>query len=83
LTASLGSLVAKTAPSGGSFVASVLKSSDNGSTFPSTVAYVEVTTGNRVNTNTTTMSLATGDLLRLDITSVNGAADWTFTVSSS
>jgi hypothetical protein len=71
------SLVAKTAPSGGSFVVAILRSADNGATFPTTVATITVTTGNRVGTATTTTALSAGDLLRLDITSVNGAADWT------
>ena len=71
------SLVAKTAPSGGSFVVAILRSADNGATFPTTVATITATTGNRVATTTTTTALAQGDLLRLDITSVNGASDWT------
>jgi hypothetical protein len=71
------SLVAKTAPSGGSFVVAILRSADNGATFPTTVATITVTTGNRVGTVSTTTALSAGDLLRLDITSVNGAADWT------
>jgi hypothetical protein len=71
------SLVAKTAPSGGSFVVSILRSADNGATFPTTVGTITMTTGNRVGTVNTTTALSAGDLLRLDISSVNGAADWT------
>lgn len=71
------SLITKTAPSGGSFVVSILRSADNGATFPTTVATITVTSGSRVGTVNTTTALSTGDLLRLDISSVNGAADWT------
>jgi hypothetical protein len=71
------SLVCKTAPSGGSFVVAILKSADNGATFPVTVATLTITTGNKTGTVSTTTAMAAGDLLRLDITSVNGAADWT------
>ncbi len=71
------SLVAKTAPSGGSFVVVIKSSTDNGATFPTTVATITVTTGNNVGTTTSTTALTAGTLLRFDITSVNGAADWT------
>lgn len=71
------SLVAKTAPSGGSFVVSILRSADGGATFPTTIATITATTGNKVATTTTTTALSVGDLLRLDIVSVNGASDWT------
>lgn len=70
------SLVAKTAPAGGSFVVSILRSSDGGATFPTTVVTLTLTTGNKVVTANTTTSLSAGDLLRLDITSVNAAANW-------
>ena len=75
-TCSTASLVVKTVPSGGSFVASILRSSNGGSTFPDTVTTLTLTTGNRVVTTTPTTALAAGDLLRLDISSVNAAADW-------
>lgn len=71
------SLVAKTVPSGGSFVVSILRSSNGGTTFPDTITTLTLTTGNRVVTTTPTTALAAGDLLRLDISSVNGASDWT------
>ena len=71
------SLVAKTVPSGGSFVVSILRSSNGGTTFPDTITTLTLTTGNRVVTTTPTTALAVGDLLRLDISSVNGASDWT------
>ena len=75
-TCSAASLVVKTVPSGGSFVVSVMRSSDNGATFPTTVTTLTLTTGNRIVTTTPTTALTAGDLLRLDISSVNGAADW-------
>ena len=77
-TATNAILTAKTAPTGGSFVVSILKSSNNGSTFPTTVVTITLTTGNNVVTTTsfTNSGLTAGDLLRIDITSVNGAADW-------
>ena len=71
------SLTAKTAPSGGSFVAAILKSSDGGATFPTTITTLTMTTGTKVITTTPTTALVAGDFLRFDITSVNGAADWT------
>jgi hypothetical protein len=71
------SLVAKTAPFGGNFEVSVLKSSNNGDSFPDTVATVAILEGNHVGTTSANTALSTGDLLRIDITSVNGAADWT------
>lgn len=72
-------LLCKTAPSGGSFAISILKSTNNGSTFPTTVGSVTITTANTFATTTTftTSTLSAGDFLRIDITSVNGAADWT------
>jgi hypothetical protein len=73
------SLSAKTAPTGGSFVVSIYKSTDGGSTFPTNLATLTMTTGNKIATNTAILgnTVASGDLLRLDITSVNSAADWT------
>lgn len=68
--------IAKVAPSGGSFVVSVLRSSDGGTTFPTTVTTLTMTAGTKVTTTTPSTALAVGDLLRLDVTSVNGAADW-------
>ena len=76
-TSVASSLVAKTAPSGSSFVVSILRSSNNGSTFPDTITTLTLTSGNQVTTASPTTSLAVGDLLRLDISSVNGASDWT------
>ena len=70
------SLVTKTAPTG-NFTVSVLRSANNGTTFPDTVGTVTVTSGNKVASVSTTTALAVGDLLRLDISAVNGAADWT------
>lgn len=70
------SLVTKSAPTG-NFTISILRSANNGTTFPDTVATVTVTSGNRVATASATTALAVGDLLRLDISAVNGAADWT------
>lgn len=76
MTAVSASLVTKTAPSGGSFVVAILRSTDGGTSFPTTVTTFTLTTGNKVVTTTPTTALAIGDLLRVDITSVNGAADW-------
>jgi hypothetical protein len=76
MTCESAALVAKTAPSGGNFVVSILKSSDGGATFPTTVSTITVASGAKVGTASPTTALAVGDLLRLDITSVNGAADW-------
>lgn len=76
VTSSAASLIAKTAPTG-NFTVSILRSANNGTTFPDTVATITVTSGNRVGTATPTTALAVGDLLRLDITAVNSAADWT------
>lgn len=72
-------LLSKTAPSGGSFAVSILRSTNNGTTFPDTVGTVTITTGNVIATTTsfTTSTLNAADLLRIDITSVSGAADWT------
>lgn len=71
-------LTAKTAPSG-NFVVTIKRSADNGSTFPDTVGTVTITSGNKIATTTsfTNANLAAADVLRLDITSVNAAADWT------
>ena len=76
LTCSAASLVTKTPPTG-NFTATILRSANNGTTFPDTVATITVSSGNRVGTATPTVQLAVGDLLRIDISSVNGAADWT------
>jgi hypothetical protein len=77
VTSVTASLVAKTAPSGGSFVVEIKRSTDTGATFPDSITIITATTGNRVSTGVATAALSVGDLLRLDITSVNGAADWT------
>jgi hypothetical protein len=76
LTCSAASLVTKTPPTG-NFTATILRSANNGTSFPDTVATITVSSGNRVGTATPTVQLAVGDLLRIDISSVNGAADWT------
>lgn len=83
LTCVSAALVAKTAPSGGSFVVSILRSANGGSTFTTTVSTLTLTTGNTVVTGVPTTALAVGDLLRLDITSVNGAADWSVELRAS
>ena len=70
------SLVTKVAPTG-NFTVSVLRSANNGSTFPDTIATVTVSSGNKVASTTATLALAIGDILRLDISAVNGATDWT------
>ena len=70
------SLVTKVAPTG-NFTVSVLRSANNGSTFPDTIATVTVSSGNKVASIAATLALAVGDILRLDISAVNGATDWT------
>jgi hypothetical protein len=71
-------LTTKTAPSG-NFTITIKRSTDSGSTFPDTIGTATVTTGTKIiNTTTfTNAALAAGDLLRLDISAVNAAADWT------
>ena len=76
LTCSAASLVTKTPPTG-NFTVTILRSANNGASFPDTVATITVSSGNRVGTATPTIQLAVGDLLSMDISSVNGAADWT------
>jgi hypothetical protein len=68
-------LFAKTAPSGGSFTV-VVKAGD-GTTFPTTVGTVSLGSGVRINSATISTEMVEGTLLCLDITAVNGAADWT------
>lgn len=72
-------LMAKTAPSGGSFTVSVR--SGDGTTF-SLVQTISLTTGVKTNTATLTTTLLEGVILRLDIDAVNGAADWTCQVET-
>jgi hypothetical protein len=55
---------------------SILRSSDDGATFPTTIGTVTLTAGDKVTTTVVTTVLAIGDILRCDILSVNGAADW-------
>jgi hypothetical protein len=70
------SLTARVPPSGGSFVVAIERSSNNGITFPDTVATVTLGENNIVAVASTTVSLSAGNLLRLNIASVNGAQDW-------
>ena len=69
------SLTTKVAPSG-NFTVAIVKSNDGGATFPTTIATITITAGNKVGTTTTTQALVVGDLLSINITAVNGAADW-------
>lgn len=75
-------LTCKTAPTG-NFQVTIKRSGDSGSTFPDTIATVTVGSGTKLVTTTTiaNASLAAGDVLRCDIISVNGAADWTAKLS--
>ena len=75
VTSSVLSLTAKTPPTT-SFSVSILRSSDDGATFPTTIGTVTLTAGDKVTTTVVTTVLAIGDILRCDILSVNGAADW-------
>jgi len=70
------SLTARTPPAGGSFVVEIQRSSNSGVTFPDTVATVTLTADSIVAVASTTVNLSQGDLLRLNIVSVNGAQDW-------
>lgn len=62
----------------GNFTISILRSADGGTTFPDTVATVTIASGNRFATTTAIplAALNAGDLLRLDVAAVNGAANW-------
>lgn len=78
------SLTAKTAPSGGPLTMSILYSKDGGTTFPTTIGTVQLATGQKSNTillspNPTVLEgiANSSNLFRLDISAVNGAADWT------
>jgi hypothetical protein len=70
-------LLAKTAPSGGSFVVEIRASTDGGITFPTVLTTLTMITGTNSIASTPTASITAGTILRMDITSVNGAADWT------
>jgi hypothetical protein len=72
-----------TAPSG-NFTVIVKRSANSGSTFPDTIATVTVASGAKLATTTTIAipALAAGDYLRLDITSVNAAANWTARITT-
>jgi hypothetical protein len=70
------SLTARTPPAGGSFVVEIQRSSNSGVAFPDTVATVTLTADSIVAVASTTVNLLQGDLLRLNIVSVNGAQDW-------
>lgn len=70
-----GSLTSKTAPTA-NFRMTIKKSADSGSTFPTEVVTVTVSSGSYVGLAPSGVSLSAGDLLRLDILSVNGGADW-------
>jgi hypothetical protein len=75
VTSSVLSLTAKTSPTT-SFSVSILRSSDDGATFPTTIGTVTLTAGDKVTTTAVTTVLSIGDILRCDILAVNGAADW-------
>ena len=71
------SLILKTAPTGGNCVMRIMRSSNSGNTFPDNVVDLNAVAGTKIGTNNTTVVLTTGDFLRLDITAVNTASDWT------
>lgn len=75
-TAALLTLTAKGAPAGGTLAVTIKASTDNGATFATTVGTVSVAAGAHVATQAVSVALADGALLRADIGSVNGAADW-------
>lgn len=75
VTCSLLVLTAKTAPTA-DFSVSIYRSSNEGSTFPTLIGTVILTVGDKVTSTSVTTSLSIGDILRCDINSVNGAADW-------
>jgi hypothetical protein len=72
-----------TAPSG-NFTVVVKRSANSGSTFADTIATVTVGSGAKLATTTTIAipALAAGDYLRLDITAVNAAANWTARITT-
>lgn len=69
----------KTAPGTGGFIYSIVKSTDGGATFPTTLATQTLTSGSKTlgPTAQTANTLASGDLLGINISAVNSAADWT------
>jgi len=75
VTCSLLVLTAKTAPTA-DFSVSIYKSADDGSTFPTQIGTVVLGVGDKVTSTSVTTALSIGDILRCDINSVNGAADW-------
>jgi hypothetical protein len=62
----------------------VKRSADSGSTFPDTIATVTVGSGAKLATTTTitNAALAAGNYLRLDVTAVNAAANWTARITT-
>ncbi len=75
-TNSLLALTVKTQPTD-VFSVTIMKSSDSGATFATTIGTVTIVAGAGYTTTTSVSgSLSIGDLLRCDIISVNGAADW-------
>ena len=75
VTSSLLILTAKTAPTA-DFSVSIYRSADDGSTFPTQIGTVVLGVGDKVTSTSVTTALSIGDILRCDINSVNGAADW-------
>ena len=71
-------IVTDNAPSGGSFTASVVRVGDG-----ATIATLSVTSGNRSASTTTmtTPALAAGDVLRLDLSAVNGVTGFTLVLT--
>ena len=70
------SLIARVPPSNGNFVAVIEKSSNGGVSFTTVVVTATLPEDTIVSVTNTTVSLSTGDILRLNISSVNGAQDW-------
>lgn len=75
-TNSLLALTVKTQPTD-IFSVTIKKSSDSGATFATTIGTVIIVAGAGYTTTTSVSgSLSIGELLRCDINSVSGAADW-------
>lgn len=80
VTASQIYLTCKTAPSGGAFAIDIQKSTDG--TSWTSVGTASISSGNKYANTTVNAAIAGGNRLRFDITTVNGASDWTCQLSS-
>lgn len=70
-------LFAKTAPSGGNFTVQVEQSANSNFSAPTVVSTISLSSGNVTNSSILAVAVNKDVFLRLNITAVNGAADWT------